>query len=46
MAQQQQPPGWAPKAIATPQGWVDPITGELLMAIEGLKVTVPAPVTE
>ena len=32
-------PQWAPNAIATKQGWVDPKTGELLMAIEGLTVT-------
>lgn len=32
-------PYWAPNAIATKQGWVDPKTGELLMAIEGLTVT-------
>lgn len=32
-------PYWAPNAIATTQGWVDPKTGELLMAITGLTVT-------
>jgi hypothetical protein len=35
----QTPPYWAPNAVATKQGWVDPNTGELLMAIEGLEVT-------
>ena len=51
---EQQPPNWAPNAIATTQGWVDPTTGELLMAIEGLTPTVisnetpvePTPATE
>lgn len=32
-------PHWAPNAIATTKGWVDPNTGELLMAIDGLTVT-------
>lgn len=36
----QQAPNWAPDAIATTQGWVDPKTGELLMAITGLTPTV------
>lgn len=33
------PPMWAPDAIATEKGWVDPRTGEVLLAIEGLEVT-------
>ena len=36
----QQPPNWGnmghPPAVATPAGWADPITGELLVAIVGL----------
>jgi hypothetical protein len=32
------PPVWAPNAIATDKGWVDPNTGEVLIAIEGLEV--------
>lgn len=30
------PPTWAPNAYATEQGWVDSVTGELLVAIRGL----------
>lgn len=33
-----QPPNWAPDAIATDRGWVNPDTGELLVAIRGLNV--------
>jgi len=39
-------PYWAPDAVATKQGWVDPKTGELLMAIEGLEVTEVVPTQE
>lgn len=31
------PPKWAPNAVATEQGWVDPKTGELLISLRGLK---------
>lgn len=31
------PPRWAPYAIATERGWVDPKTGELLISLKGLK---------
>ena len=30
------PPTWVPKAAATDAGWVDPVTGELLVANRGL----------
>lgn len=30
------PPIWKPDAVATPAGWADPITGELLVTIIGL----------
>lgn len=30
------PPVWAPTAVATPAGWADPVTGELLVAIREL----------
>ncbi len=42
----QTPPSWAPNAIATDKGWVDPNTGEVLLAIEGLEVTVQEEVQE
>lgn len=29
-------PNWAPQAIATPRGWVDPRTGELLVGVRNL----------
>lgn len=32
------PPSWATDAIATEAGWTDKKTGELLVAIRGLKV--------
>ena len=32
------PPSWAPKAVATTKGWVDPKTGELLVSVKGLTV--------
>lgn len=32
-----QPPAWAPNAVATNLGWCDPKTGEVLIAIPGLK---------
>ena len=32
------PPKFAPNAVATERGWVDPKTGELLVAIKGLEV--------
>jgi hypothetical protein len=35
------PPAWAPNAVATKQGWTDPVTGELLIAIEGLLQDAP-----
>lgn len=35
------PPKWAPNAIATPRGWVDPKTGELLVSVKGLKIEEP-----
>lgn len=31
------PPKWAPYAIATEKGWVNPKTGELLVCLRGLK---------
>lgn len=31
-----QAPHWAPDAVATEKGWVDPNSGELLVAVEGL----------
>ena len=34
------PPNWAPKAIATNQGWVDPKTNELLVSYRGLKTLI------
>lgn len=42
----QTPPLWAPDAIATDKGWVDPNTGEVLLAIEGLEVTVQEEIQE
>jgi hypothetical protein len=30
------PPSWAPNAIATPKGWVNPDTGEVLVTIGSL----------
>jgi len=38
-----QPPDWSPDAIATSAGWVDPVTGELIVAIRGLNVKNDAP---
>lgn len=35
------PPAWAPNAVATEQGWTDPVSGELLIAIEGLLEQAP-----
>jgi hypothetical protein len=29
-------PSWAPQAIATPRGWADPQTGELLVGVRNL----------
>lgn len=37
------PPSWAPNAIATEKGWVDPKTKELLVSIKGLKIKKKAP---
>lgn len=37
------PPSWAPDAVATPSGWADPITGELLVAIRGLSTKNAGP---
>lgn len=34
------PPKWAPSAIATDQGWVNPKTGELLISLKGLKTRI------
>ena len=31
-----EPPSWAPNAVATPSGWVDPETNDLLITIDGL----------
>lgn len=39
-------PHWAPNAIATEQGWVDPDSGELLIAVEGLKIKKTKKVVE
>jgi hypothetical protein len=36
----QSPPNWAPNAIPTVHGWVDPKTGELLVSKKGLTNTV------
>ena len=33
------PPVWAPEAVATPAGWADPDTGELLVTIVNLSTT-------
>lgn len=33
----QTPPTWAPSAVATVHGWVDPKTGELLVSKKNLK---------
>ena len=37
------PPAYAPNAVAKPNGWTDPVTGELLVAIkldvEAIKAT-------
>jgi hypothetical protein len=35
------PPVWAPNAKATDKGWVDPKSGELLLAVEGLLEETP-----
>ena len=40
------PPIWRPNAIATKQGWVDPVTGEILVAIgqgNGVPLDHPQP---
>lgn len=31
------PPNWCKDAIATPRGWAHPVTGEILVAIKGIK---------
>ena len=31
-------PKYAPNAIATSRGWIDPATGELLVSVKGLEV--------
>lgn len=36
----QQPPNWAPNAVPTIHGWVDPKSGELLVSKKGLTNTV------
>jgi hypothetical protein len=40
------PPVWAPNAVPTKLGWADPVTGELLLAVEGLEVEEQAPEEE
>lgn len=35
------PPVWAPNAVATDKGWVDPKSGELLLAVAGLLEEAP-----
>lgn len=35
------PPTWAPHAVATTQGWVDPATGEILVASRYLDNPIP-----
>lgn len=36
------PPKWAPYAVATERGWVNPKTGELLISLKGLKSKIEA----
>lgn len=36
MTNRNTPPSWAPNAVATSSGWVDPKTKELLVAKKGL----------
>lgn len=36
------PPKWAPYAVATEQGWTNPKTGEILVALKGLKSRIEA----
>lgn len=31
------PPAWCKDAIATPRGWAHPTTGEILVALKGIK---------
>lgn len=40
------PPSWFPDAVATDKGWVDPATGELLVAIRGLNVKNAGPIVQ
>lgn len=35
------PPVWAPNAVATDKGWTDPVSGELLIAVDGLLEEAP-----
>ena len=35
-------PRWAPNAVATDKGWVDPETGELLVSLKNLKSKIAA----
>lgn len=34
------PPNWAPFAVPTDKGWVNPNTGELLISYRGLKTQI------
>lgn len=34
-------PSWAPDAVATNVGWVNPQTGEILVSVKGLPDAVP-----
>ena len=36
-------PAWAPDAVASPQGWRHPKTGELLVSYKGLDKIVETP---
>lgn len=36
-------PAWAPDAVASPQGWRHPKTGELLVSYKGLDKIVEKP---
>jgi len=39
-------PTWAPDAVASPQGWRHPKTGELLVSYKGLDTIVEEPKKE
>lgn len=34
------PPVWAPNAVATDRGWINPNTGEVLISYRGLKTLI------